>query len=77
LNSGATGKIVGNAIIPLDKIPDKSTIPKQSDTTYPTNNPNKTDNCFQNDLAKILNKRQATNVIVPTMIFCEEPKCSV
>ena len=77
LNSGVTGKIVGNAIIPLDKIPDKSTIPKQSDTTYPTNNPNNTDNCFQNDFAKILNKRQATNVIVPTIIFCREPKFSV
>ena len=39
--------------------------------------PNKTDNCFQYDFAKILNNKQATKVIIPKSKFLAEPKLSL
>src|SRR5574344_109127 len=52
-------------------------MPIQAANIYPATNPNNTDNCFQNDLAKILNPIQHNNVNVPRIQFFTEPKFSL
>jgi hypothetical protein len=76
LNSGVYGMILGNAIKPSAKITDKSTLPMKIATIYPTTKPTRTDNCLRYPFAKQFQPKHTSNVIVPKIRFCAEPKSS-
>ena len=61
-------------MIPTSDNAEKSTTPMHNATIYPTTSPNKTESCLKYDFANILKIIQHSNVIVPSIQFCTEPK---
>lgn len=54
--------------------PEKSTIPMKSAATYPTTRPNNTESCLVLPFAIIWNTKHEMSAMLPSAIFCGEPK---
>lgn len=63
--------------MPVPERDEKSTIPMNIATIYPTTSPNKTDSCLKYDFARILKPIQHTSVMLPRIQFFAEPKSAL